>query len=88
MPTGGVGRRLGGTSSDDHDLTVVGDETVDGCEVRNGDERRLSSTVGTDTSRTGGRSSRCTDGSSGGLGYRFNNGEWVGRVASGRRDDA
>jgi hypothetical protein len=32
MPSGG-GSRLSGTSSDDHDLTVVGDETVDGCEV-------------------------------------------------------
>ena len=45
---------LGGTTGDDHDLTVVGDETVDGCEVGSDHDGSLSTTVGTDTSRVGG----------------------------------
>jgi hypothetical protein len=45
---------LGGTTGDDHDLTVVGNETVDSCEVRPDHDGGLSTTVGTDTSRVGG----------------------------------
>lgn len=48
-------RGLGGTTGDDHDLTVVGDETVDSCEVGSGNHYwNLSITVGTGTSRVGG----------------------------------
>lgn len=45
---------LGGTTGNDHNLTVVGDETVDGCEVGTNHDRSLSTTAGSDTSRVGG----------------------------------
>jgi len=45
---------LGGTTSDNHNLTVVGDETVDGYEVGANRHRSLSVGAGTDTGRAGG----------------------------------